>query len=161
VTQFRCVSDGLGSVDVVVIVWSENASSSKWVNSELATALARSLSESDSLRIVPAVLDDTPLPALLAPLVWLDLRDEDVPLAVRRLMGFKGDNERLKAIQQTLEESGLEYRDFPGYGVLVACPRCGATVNNLEQWNATDFDRDDDYAGARCRTCGWEDGGEV
>jgi hypothetical protein len=35
-------------------------------------------------------------------------------------MGFRTEQERLKAIQRTLDEAGFEFRYFVGYGVVVA-----------------------------------------
>ena len=51
--------------------------------------------------------------------------------------------------------------DFEGVGMLVACPRCGAPIDNLEGWTSIDDERDDTYAGARCKECGWSDGSEI
>ena len=65
------------------------------------------------------------------------------------------------AIQQTLDEAGIEVRYFEGYGPAVCCPRCGAGVDRLAGWSAVDRQRDDIYAGLRCEDCGFEDGGEI
>lgn len=50
---------------------------------------------------------------------------------------------------------------FPGYGPIVGCPACGAGLDQIEGFSETDFARDDEYAGARCKRCGWNDGGEL
>src|SRR5687767_5637642 len=38
-------------------------------------------------------------------------------------------------------------------GGYVACPKCGASSDEFEPWEATDFERDDTYRGMRCGRC--------
>jgi TIR domain len=154
------VGAALAAVDTVVIVWSAKAANSRWVDAELESALARELSDG-SVRIVPVKLDHTALPALLQPIAWIDAEQEDAIGVARKIMGLGSDDQFIKAVQAEIEEAGIEFRYFHGYGVAVGCPKCGAPINDLEQWGATDYVRDDEYAGVRCRRCGWEDGGEV
>lgn len=154
------VNEGLGSVDTVLLVWSENADSSEWVRAELETAIAQGL-EDQTLRVVPLILDDTPLPPLLRRLRWVDLQDGDETRAVNEVMGFANDQDRLRAIQQTLDEAFIEVVYFEGYGPMVCCPKCGAGVDKLEGWSQIDERRDDIYAGFRCSECGFNDGAEI
>jgi DNA-directed RNA polymerase subunit RPC12/RpoP len=76
-------------------------------------------------------------------------------------MGFATDQDRLRAIQAALDEASIEVRYFEGYGRLVCCPKCGASVDKLEGWSQVDERRDDMYAGFRCTECGFNDGGEL
>jgi DNA-directed RNA polymerase subunit RPC12/RpoP len=76
-------------------------------------------------------------------------------------MGLDSNDQYIRAVQAEIEEAGLEFAYFHGYGVAVGCPRCGAPVDELEPWHATDSVRDDEYAGVRCKRCRWEDGGEI
>jgi hypothetical protein len=77
------------------------------------------------------------------------------------ILGLSSEREWLKAVQKTLDEAGIAVGFFPGYGAIVCCPRCGAGLGAIEGWHATDRLGDDQYAGARCRDCHWEGGGEV
>jgi len=63
------ISDALTWCDTVLLVWSEAASKSHWVELEWTNAL--------SLRktIIPCRVDQTPLPALLANVLYVDCRD--------------------------------------------------------------------------------------
>ena len=63
--------DSLRNSRVMVLVWSEAASRSRWVSAEILTAfhLGRF--------ILPCVADDTPLPQLFGHPVYLDLRKAD------------------------------------------------------------------------------------
>jgi hypothetical protein len=124
----------------------------------METAVARRLSDG-SVRIVPVRLDDTELPALLQSLKWLWA--DPVDRVVREITGLASDADYIMAVQRTIAAAGLNFRYFDGFGVAVGCPNCGAPSSELEPWGAADYERDDEYAGARCLRCGWEDGGEV
>lgn len=154
------VNQALETVDTVVLLWSSDADRSKWVRAEFETALARGM-EDGSLRVIPVLLDDTPVPALLRRIRRVDLRDGDESRAVNEIMGFATDQDRLLAIQQHLDEAGLEVAFFEGYGPVVCCPRCGAGLEHLRGWSAVDERRDDTYAGVECSKCGFNDGGEL
>jgi hypothetical protein len=154
------VSTALAVVDTIVVVWSGNAANSRWVDAELASALARELSDG-SLRIIPVRLDHTPMPTLLQPISWIEAENEDAVGVARKIMDLNSSEQYIKAVQAEIEEAGLEFGYFHGYGVAVGCPQCGASLGDLEQWTATDYLRDEEYAGVRCRRCRWEDGGEI
>ncbi len=154
------VSEAIEVVDAVVILWSEHARASSWVRAERDAALARKHSD-DDLRIIPVILDDTPLPGLLCSLKWVDLRDGDETRATNEIMGFANDQQRLLAIQGHLDDAGIRVEFFHGYGPLVCCPRCGAGVEMLRGWSEVDERRDDMYAGFRCTACHFSGGGEV
>lgn len=126
----------------------------------METALERQLS-GGSIRIIPVRLDGTDLPQLLRRLQWIRAERDNIAIVARKITNLDSYADFLKAIQHTIDEAGLEFRYFHGYGVLVGCPRCGAPSRELDQCAATDYQRDDEYVGARCRVCGWKDGGEA
>ncbi|WP_435219221.1 toll/interleukin-1 receptor domain-containing protein [Streptomyces sp. bgisy034] len=134
------VNEALGLVDTVMVFWSANSSTSAWVNTEWEVALTRRLRD-NSVRVIPIILDDTPLPPLLESIMWVSLADGDVDRAARELVGVESQAQLLRLMQQTVEESGLEYRYFEGFGVIVGCPRCGAPSSKLNGWSATDHRR--------------------
>ncbi len=55
------INEGLRSCSHFVVVWSEHAKRSKRLNRELQSVLATAI-ESGSPRVIPVVLDSTPLP---------------------------------------------------------------------------------------------------
>ena len=154
------VADGLSGFDIFVLVWSQAAATSRWVRTEREAALERWMS-GESCRLIPVRLDDTPLPALLRPVHYVNGSDRNHIRVARELLGIDSDAEFRIAVQNFIDEAGLEFREFWGVGVMVACPQCGAKLEKLEQWSATDYERDDQYAGVRCTKCGWEDGSEL
>jgi hypothetical protein len=152
------LNEGLKTFDVFLVIWSANAARSRWVGREVETAIHSTIDDPNR-RIVPVLLDETPLPPLLAPIKALDY--DDPAEVVRRIMGFASERDRLRAIQEVLDSLAIEVSYFYGYGPIVACPRCGAPPESLEAWGATDYERDDEYAGVRCTECQWNDGGEI
>ena len=155
------VEVGLAGFDIFALVWSKAASSSRWVRTEMDTALNRWL-KGDSCRLVPIRLDDTPIPSLLGSILHIDGTDHNHIRVARALLGIESDTVFRLAVQEFITEAaGLEFREFPGVGVLVSCPRCGATLDKIRGWEQIDRSRDDLYVGAQCIACGWSDGSEV
>ena len=71
------------------------------------------------MRVIPVILDDTPLPTIISHLLGVDLRTDDVDAAVNLIMGFRNDAERLMAIQEALVESDIQVLTLPGGEVYV------------------------------------------
>lgn len=153
------ISTALRDFEAIVLFWSEGARDSAWVNREFNSAITRFVEEVDRVLLVVR-LDETEVPELVRDLKWVDGRGHDPDTVANALLGLYG-RERLIAMQQTLDELGIRMQHFEGYGVLLACPKCGASVDSLRGWSEVDDARDDTYAGARCLECGWNDGGEI
>ncbi len=153
------LNEGLEAFDTFVLIWSQNAVRSNWVRGELETALQRGMADAD-IRIIPVILDATPLPPLLSRLRYVDIGD-GVASAMDEIMGFATERARVMAVQGALDEAGIEVEYFPGYGPAVGCPMCGAGLRSLRGWSQMDPVRDDEYAGVRCEECGWSGGGEM
>jgi hypothetical protein len=157
------LNEGLDAFTEFVLIWSEQASRSDWVRAELEAAISRSL-DGTRARVIPLRLDATPLPALLSRLKWIDHRDaagHNLADVAREILGMQRERDYRRAVQRFLDSQEIEVREFAGYGPMVGCPRCGAAADQLEAWGQTDYERDDQYVGARCRECGWQDGSEV
>ncbi len=154
------IDGGLAGFTTFALVWSAAASNSRWVRTEMDAAVIRWISD-DRLRLIPVLLDRTRLPAVLASIRYINGADGNHILVARELLGIESETAFRLAVQSFIDEAGLEFREFYGVGVLVACPSCGATPDKLEGWQAVDRQRDDRYAGARCEICGWSNGSEI
>ena len=154
------IDAGLATFDSFTLVWSENALQSKWVRAERDAALTRWLAD-DSYKLIPIRLDETPLPPLLSPIYHIDATDGNHQRVARELLGLKTQAEFLQAVQEFIDNSGLDFRWFSEAGVYVCCPKCCAASSELEAWEETDPRRGDLYRGVRCKMCGWNEGGEV
>lgn len=153
------IEKALDSYGVFILIWSHASDRSAWVRREYQSAV-KAFIEEDGRRLIVAPIDDTPLPRLLSDLKWFDLRDRKVSGLVNEVMGFRGQGDRIVAIQRYLETRDLDVEYFPGYGVAVGCRWCGAGVDSLTGWRHVDG-RDDVYGGVRCTRCGWNDGSEI
>lgn len=150
------IEEGLGNAEVFVLLWSEGAHSSRWVGTEMR-AYIRQRVDDDTLRIVPVMLDETPLPVLVADYRGFNLTGGNCTMedVVEGLTGTRTDQELAALLQRRLNEvtQGSTEAD-PMFGVLV-CPSCGGT--DFERSQAIDYDRDDAYYTIGCKDCGWGD----
>ena len=145
--------------DTVVLVWSKNAARSKWVRAELGASIYRRVADG-TVRVVPVMLDDTPLPALVADSLGFRVNE---PRGMLEVASKLAGNSTPKELARRLQDRFFEMLDKLGEGVgpheYRFCPMCGST--RLEGWQATDDANDRMYAGIRCKDCRWEEGDEV
>lgn len=155
------LNEGLGAFDAFVLLWSADSNRSNWVRQELHSAIIRAVKDS-SAKIVPCLLDETPLPALISDRRGVDFSDfhRGIDELLGDLTGSRTRRLRLLAIQAALQEMDVKWITHPALPPMVCCPRCGE-IETLEAWEQIDHKRDDRYAGMRCTSCGWSDGGEV
>lgn len=155
------LDEGLAGFDAFVLLWSTNASKSKWVRKELQSAIMRYV-EDPAVKIVPCLLDDTPLPALIADIKAVDFSDpgRGTDELLDALTGHGTRRGRLLAIQSVLLDLDVSWITHPALPPLFCCPRCGSD-GSLVPWQQIDEHRDDIYGGMRCEECGWSDGGEL
>ncbi len=148
------VNEGLETMDQILACWSTNANGARWVETEFATGLNRSLAPASTVRVIPVILDDTPLPTIISHLLWVDLRTDDVDAAVNLIMGFRNNAERLMAIQEALVESDIQVLTLPGGEIYVCCDNCGAPISELVVQQDVDEKQDDIYYSVTCKVCG-------
>lgn len=67
------IEDGLNSADIYMLFISHNSNESSWVNEELKIAFTKSI-KSNKPRIIPVLLDDCSIPAVLSDRLYLDAR---------------------------------------------------------------------------------------
>lgn len=154
------IDRGLAGFATFALAWSSEASRSRWVKSEMDAAVTRWIRD-ERIRLIPIVLDATPVPPLLASVRCVDGAHGDHLRVARELLGIDTEAAFRLAVQSFIDEAGLEFREFWGAGVFVACPRCGALPDKLKSWEDVDCERDDRYVGVRCTVCGWSTGGDV
>lgn len=155
------LNEGLSAFDVFVLLWSADANRSNWVRQELHSAIMRAINDG-SAKIVPCLLDETPLPPLISDRRGVDFRDfhEGIEELLEDLTGSRTRRQRLLAINAAISDMDVKWIIHPALPPMVCCPKCGET-DALAPWEEIDYERDDRYAGMRCKNCGWSDGGEV
>lgn len=148
------IEAGLTKTDCFVLVWSQYASQSNWVGTELRAYLRRRVDD-QTLRIIPFILDETPLPALVADYKGFKIDSttslEDI---AQEITGNPVDTLVAQVIQARL--INLMQRKARNGDTLpyLACPQCASTKLN----RATQFDsRGDEYYVIQCDGCGWHE----
>lgn len=155
------LNEGLAAFDAFVLLWSADANRSDWVRQELHSAIMRAVKDG-SAKIIPCLLDRTPLPPLIADRCGVDFGNlhEGIDELLAELTGSRTRRKRLLAIQGAIQEMDVQWITHPALPPMVCCPRCGET-DTLQAWEQTDPKRGDLYVGMRCTSCGWSDGGEM
>jgi TIR domain len=153
------LNTGLAGFDAFILVWSANADRSNWVRQELNSAIMRSIQD-NSAKIVPCLLDATPLPPLVADRRGIDFSDEreGILALAGELTGVRARRDRLLAIQGALDELDVNWNLHPMVNPLVCCPRCGE--EKLEAFEQ-DYAYDRRAAGLWCPRCKWSAGGDL
>jgi len=154
------LNEGLGGFNAFILVWSANANRSNWVRKELNTAIMRSI-EDGSAKIIPCMVDGTPVPPLIADHKRIDFSDEMIGLSelLEGLLGKRTRKEKLLALQSAMEDLDVNWNYDPMAGTYACCPKCGH--EELKGWQQADYKNNRNYAGIECPKCSWSEGGET
>jgi hypothetical protein len=79
------IASGIQTADFMVFFVSKQTAGRSWLEHELRLAMSRRLSGEHDMVMIPALLDDVEVPALLRDIKYLDLRDRDIDRAVEEL----------------------------------------------------------------------------
>jgi hypothetical protein len=156
------IEEGLSTADVFLLLWSEASAGSNWVGAEVNAYLHRRVAD-ETLRIVPVMLDETPLPALVSDYRGFTLDSvDDLNEVAAEIVGVDSNTSelakrlqrRLIAMQDRMNElmqPGYESGDPLPY---IVCPRCAS--DNLRGGSVITA-RDDLWYTKTCLDCGWSD----
>jgi hypothetical protein len=150
------INTGLANCTHFIILWSVNASKSNWVSRELNSTLANAI-DTNSTRVIPILLDNTPLPPLLSDFYYLRYtRDSETDRReiINAVTGHPPSNNLIEAIVKKYKEVIYD-SSREGPFSEVACPECGST--KLEYGNVTDYKGDVEYYITKCQNCDWSD----
>lgn len=149
------IEGGLDGADVFVLIWSEHAQKSNWVGMELRATVRRRVDD-HGLRIIPLIMDGTPLPSLVADYRGFDLSDGGMELddVVKEMTGHPRDVEIAKRLQARLQEiTATNLHPNDPFGILI-CPSCG--LDDFKRGSHVDG-RDNQWYLIDCNECGWSD----
>ena len=153
------INDGLARTTHALVLWSKNAAASRWVESELAAALARA-NEDGSVRIIPVVLDDTPLPPLLKPLRHIkcaEATDDVLREIVAAVLGHPPSEEFLRTFVAKYHDLIIDHERTGDPLPYKACPKCGS-VNLLR--GGSENSKGETVYRIACGRCEWSDWSE-
>jgi len=136
-----------------ILIWSANAAGSPWVGQEAEATVKRGI-ESGVPRIIPVVLDTTPLPPLVSAIRYIRFgggTEQDRRNIVRAVVERDPSSNYTRAVVKKYKElvRGADESD------LIACPECGSPRVKIQQID--DYERDRSGAVATCEECGWGD----
>jgi hypothetical protein len=80
------IERGLDSADFVAFFLSKASVTSQWARQELNVAISRQVSGDRGAVVIPILLDDAEIPALLRDVMYLDMRDGNVQAGVNKLV---------------------------------------------------------------------------
>lgn len=122
------IESGLAGADVFALLWSEKAAQSNWVGAELRAYLHRRVADA-SLRIVPVMLDSTPLPVLVADYRGFSINGpEDFDRIARDVSGQHDDHALALLLQQRLWELAKGKIPEGSPHRYVVCLQCGSNA---------------------------------
>jgi hypothetical protein len=150
------INKGLLGCTHFLIIWSKNGLTSNWVRRELYSTLAQAIKDGIPV-VIPIVLDDTPLPELLADIRYIKYEggsEEDRKSIINAVTGHGPSEGFIKAIVNKYNEVIYDDSVRDPFG-LKACPKCGS--EKLKGGDYTNYERDDVYFFIECKECGWID----
>ncbi len=147
------IENGLTNCDVFVLIWSLAAQRSNWVGAELRAVLSRRIGD-NSLRIVPVLVDGTPLPIMVAEYKGFDLATiPDLQRIAAEITGIPDNRNLAQLLQRRLHELA-EAEIAPDNPIrILVCPECAS--KNLSVERSYDGYSDHDVYFVLCPDCSW------
>lgn len=148
------INDGLDTCTHFLLLWSENAKCSSWVRTELDAVVHKASSSNNTFPvIIPILLDDTPLPPIIASrlsIKYSNGTEEDRYRIIKAVSGNAPSSNYIEAIVKKYHEVIFdeESQDILPFK---ACPNCGK--EHLKHTCANI--RDDVWFIVECNFCGW------
>jgi hypothetical protein len=120
------IESGLSSSDIFVLIWGAEAANSNWVGTEVRAYLHRRVADA-SLRIVPIMIDETPLPLLVADYLGFKISaPEHFDMVAYKLSGQMDDQELAQQLQERLWELAKDKVPEGSPHRYLICPQCGS-----------------------------------
>jgi predicted RNA-binding Zn-ribbon protein involved in translation (DUF1610 family) len=147
------IEKGLGGANVFALIWSKEAAKSNWVGTELRAYLRRRVDD-ESLRVIPIMVDDTPLPILVADYLGFEVKSpRSIGKVAARICGSLPVARVIRRLQERLRELTVDSDATNDPLPYKRCPDCGE--NSFDRRSTTDNWRDEIYYVISCKKCGW------
>ena len=149
------IEEGLSRSSVFVLLWSKDAAASNWVDTELRAYIRRRVDDK-KLRIIPIMMDDTPLPTLVADYRgFVAKSSRSIGRIASDICGDPNEAQLVRRLRERIHE--LTYDETATRDPLPfkRCPQCGES--NFDRKTHTDRSRDDVYYIIICKECGWSE----
>ncbi|TAK83987.1 MAG: toll/interleukin-1 receptor domain-containing protein [Betaproteobacteria bacterium] len=147
------IENGISTCDVFVLIWSTPASQSNWIGMELRAIVTRRVND-DTLRVVPVMVDETPLPALVAEYKGFNLATvPDLRRIASEITGVTNVRDVAHMLQKRLHELADAENDPDNPIRVVVCPQCAS--KNLSVKRDYDHYSGSDAYFVLCLDCPW------
>jgi hypothetical protein len=147
------IEKGLAECDVFLLIWSLTAQQSKWVGTELRAVINRRVGD-NSLRIVPVLTDETPLPVLVAEYKGFNLTTvPDLRHIASEITGVTNVRDIAQLLQRRLHELADAEIAADNPIRIVVCPECAS--RNLSVERGHDGLSDQVAYFVLCEDCSW------
>lgn len=150
------MNQGLINCSHFILLWSKSASLSNWVRRELFAIISKMI-KNGSPKIIPIVLDDTPLPSILEDISYIRFSD-DIEEArekiVSAITGHSPSQNYIKAVVKEYNQVIIDNESNEPFRIK-ACPNCGSV--NIIKSEIIDERHDEVYYVAKCKDCSWSD----
>lgn len=149
------IEKGLAGANVFTIIWSKDAAKSNWVGTELRAYLRRRVDD-ESLRVIPIMVDDTPLPILVADYLGFEVKSaRSIGEVAARICGSPSETEIIPRLQERIYELTIDSDAKNDPLPYKRCPDCGE--DSFDRRSNTDYRNDRVYYVISCKKCGWSE----
>ena len=153
------INEGLNDQTHLILLWSKYANGSKWVKREIFSSVPGYVSGKFS--ILPILLDDTPLPPIIADTkyhIYENGNENDRRVIVNAILGRDPSDDYTRAIVKKYHEltEDPNPKNPLGYNV---CPNCGSSQWKMGSYVDNVHQRL--YCVGSCLECGWSTNSEM
>jgi predicted RNA-binding Zn-ribbon protein involved in translation (DUF1610 family) len=151
------IETGVASANIFILLWSANAARSNWVGTELRAFLHRRVAD-NGLKIIPVMMDDTPLPLLVGDhLGFRSTEDKSLDEIADKISDCPPDKELVRRLQHRLLDLVGNDSSINDPLPFHVCPECGSS--KLKR--STQSNIHGTYYIVQCEDCKWNEGTEV
>ncbi len=122
-TVFESLNETLDDVDAVILLWSSGAASSSSVNTELGYLLGKV----GTSRVIPVILDDSPVPSDIAGILYLDAKNKDIESVIPHIKRALGK------LQGSIEKKAYEKKQYSEKVERISEEYIRESIENLTQ----------------------------
>jgi hypothetical protein len=144
------IEEGLEACDTFILLWSAAAKESNWVGTELRAFIRRRV-EDHTLRVIPIIIGDVKLPALVAEYRGFPLdKSSDLNSIANEIIGSKSHFEVAATIQKRLWELSKGKIPIGSPHRYIVCPQCGGEIIHSFFY---DHSKEKNCAAVMCQSC--------
>jgi len=148
------ISLGLEDCNIFLLLWSSHSKQSHWVSTEINAFINRKV-QNKELRVIPIMLDNTPLPILVAEYLGFQMNGiEDAEIISSRILGEQLNIELAHKLQKRLNELANSQDIRTKH---LVCPKCASKELKRDFGPKEIFEKDVWFTNCLNENCDWAD----